>query len=103
LTASTVTAHAVHVMGRKIAFELLMLCDNITPQRAYELGLVNRVVPDGQQLETAMGMAETIAKWNPEFVGQTKRTFHRAASMPIDQALEMARDISVMMARLPQS
>jgi hypothetical protein len=50
-----------------------------------------------------MGMAETIAKWNPEFVGQTKRTFHRAASMRIDQALEMARDISVMMARLPQS
>ena len=34
LTASTVTAHAVHVMGRKIAFELLMLCENITPQRA---------------------------------------------------------------------
>ena len=30
LTASTVTAHAVHVMGRKIAFELLMLCENIT-------------------------------------------------------------------------
>ena len=69
-------------MGRKIAFELLMLCENITPQRAYELGLVNRVVPDGQQLETALGMAEVIAKWNPEFVGQTKRTFHRAAGEP---------------------
>lgn len=103
LTASTVTAHAVHVMGRKIAFELLMLCENITPQRAYELGLVNRVVPDGQHLEAAMGMAEIIAKWNPEFVGQTKRTFHRAASLDIEQALEMARDVSVMMGRLPQA
>jgi enoyl-CoA hydratase len=103
LTASTVTAHAVHVMGRKIAFELLMLCENITPQRAYELGLVNRVVPEGQHLEGAMGMAEIIAKWTPEFVGQTKRTFHRAASLNIEQALDMARDISVMMARLPQT
>lgn len=102
LTASTVTAHAVHVMGRKIAFELLTLCENITPQRAYELGLVNRVVPDDQLLPTAMGMAEIIAKWNPEFVGQTKRTFNRAASLDIEQALEMARDISVVMARLPQ-
>jgi enoyl-CoA hydratase/carnithine racemase len=101
LTASTVTAHAVHVMGRKIAFELLTLCENITPQRAYELGLVNRVVPDNQLLQAALGMAEIIAKWNPEFVGQTKRTFHRAASLDIDQALDMARDISVMMARLP--
>jgi enoyl-CoA hydratase/carnithine racemase len=103
LTASTVTAHAVHVMGRKIAFELLMLCENIAPQRAYELGLVNRVVPDGQQLETALGLAEIITKWNPEFVGQTKRTFHRAASLDIEQALDMARDVSVLMARLPQT
>jgi len=101
LTASTVTAHAVHVMGRKIAFELLTLCENITPQRAYELGLVNRVVPDDQLLPAALAMAEIIAKWNPEFVGQTKRTFHRAASLDIEQALDMARDISVMMARLP--
>jgi enoyl-CoA hydratase/carnithine racemase len=101
LTASTVTAHAVHVMGRKIAFELLMLCENITPQRAYELGLVNRVVPDDQLLPAALAMAEIIAKWNPEFVGQTKRTFHRAASLDMDEALEMARDVSVMMARLP--
>jgi enoyl-CoA hydratase/carnithine racemase len=102
LTASTVTAHAVHVMGRKIAFELLMLCENITPQRAYELGLVNRVVPDGHQLEAALGMAEIIATWNPEFVSQTKRTFHRAASLEFEQAMDMARDVSVMMARLPQ-
>lgn len=103
LTASTVTAHAVHVMGRKIAFELLTLCENITPQRAYELGLVNRVVPDDQLLPAALAMAEIIAKWNPEFVGQTKRTFHRAASLDIEQALEMARDISVVMTRLPQA
>jgi len=101
LTASTVTAHAVHVMGRKTAFELLTLCENIMPQRAYELGLVNRVVPDDQLLPAALAMAETIARWNTEFVGQTKRTFHRAASLDLDQALEMARDISVMMARLP--
>jgi enoyl-CoA hydratase/carnithine racemase len=88
-------------MGRKIAFELLMLCENIMPQRAYELGLVNRVVPDDQLLPAALAMAEIIAKWNPEFVGHTKRTFHRAASLDIEQALEMARDVSVMMARLP--
>jgi enoyl-CoA hydratase/carnithine racemase len=103
LTASTVTAHAVHVMGRKIAFELLTLCENIMPQRAYELGLVNRVVPDDQLLPAALAMAETIAQWNTEFVAQTKRTFHRAASLDIEQALEMAGDISVLMARLPRT
>lgn len=102
LTASTVSAHAAHVMSKKIALELLLLCENIVPQRAYELGLVNRVVANEQLQLAALTMAETIAKWNGEFVAQTKRTFHRAASLDIEQAMEMARDISVMMARLPQ-
>ncbi|MGE0577742.1 MAG: enoyl-CoA hydratase/isomerase family protein [Reyranella sp.] len=102
LTASTVSAHAAHVMSKKIALELLLLCENITPQRAYELGLVNRVVANDQLQTAALAMAETIAKWNGEFVAQTKRTFHRAASLDIEQAMEMARDISVLMARLPQ-
>ena len=38
LTATTVTAQAVHLMGRKVAFELLTLCDNMLPGRAYNLG-----------------------------------------------------------------
>jgi enoyl-CoA hydratase len=102
LTASTVTAQAVHLMSRKIAFELLTLCENMTPHRAYELGLVNRVVPDDKLMDEAMGMAEKLAGWNQEYLVQTKRTFHRAASLPPEQALEMARDISVMMGRLPK-
>ncbi len=102
LTASTVTAQAVHLMSRKIAFELLTLCENMMPQRAYELGLVNRVVPDDKLIGEAMALAEKLAGWNPEYLGQTKRTFHRAASLTLDQALEMARDIAVMMGRLPK-
>lgn len=101
LTASTVTAHAVHLMGRKVAFELLTLCDNLAPPRAYELGLVNRIVPDDQLMPAALAMAEIIAQWPTEFVGQTKRTFHRATALDMDKALDMARDISVMMGRLP--
>jgi enoyl-CoA hydratase/carnithine racemase len=102
LTASTVTAHAVHLMGRRVAFELLTLCENMMPQRAYELGLVNRVVPDDKLLDEATAIAEKLAGWNQEFLWQTKRTFHRAAAMAPEQALEMARDIAVMMGRFPK-
>jgi enoyl-CoA hydratase/carnithine racemase len=102
LTASTVTAQAVHLMGRKIAFELLTLCENMMPQRAFELGMVNRVVPDDKLLDAAMAMAEKLAGWNQEFLTQTKRTFHRAAALAPEPALEMARDIAVMMGRFPQ-
>ncbi|MGE0221626.1 MAG: enoyl-CoA hydratase/isomerase family protein [Acetobacteraceae bacterium] len=102
LTATTVTAHAVHLMGKKVAFELLTLCDNMLPQRAMELGLVNRVVPDDRLLDEAMAMAEKLCGWNPEFLTQTKRTFYRAAAMHPEQALEMARDVAVMMGRIPK-
>jgi enoyl-CoA hydratase len=88
-------------MGRKVAFELLTLCDNMLPQRAYELGLVNRVVPDAGLLDAAMAMAEKLTGWNPEFLTQTKRTFHRAVALAPEQALEMARDVALMMGRIP--
>jgi enoyl-CoA hydratase/carnithine racemase len=81
---------------------LLTLCENMLPERAFELGLVNRVVPGERLMDEAMGMGEKLAGWNPEFLRQTKRTFHRAASMDLEQALEMARDISVMMGRFPK-
>ena len=102
LTATTVTAQAVHLMGRKVAFELLTLCDNMMPQRAFELGLVNRVVPDDRLMEEAMAMAEKLAGWNKEFLWQTKRTFQRATSLNMEQALELARDVSIMMGRIPK-
>lgn len=103
LAATSVTAQAVHLMGRKVAFELVTLCENMLPQRAYELGMVNRVVPDDQLMPTAMTMAEKLASWNPDFLWHTKRTFHRAASMPIEQGLEMARDAAIMMGRMPKA
>ena len=101
MAASTVTAHFVHLAGRKIAFELLTLCENITPERAYELGLVNRVVPDAKLLDEAMAMAERLAGWDKDALWQTKRTFQRATALSPEQSLEMARDIAVMMGRFP--
>ncbi len=102
LAATSVTAHAVHLMGRKVAFELLTLCENMMPQRAYELGMVNRVVPDDKLLDEAMAIAEKLAGWNLEQLTQTKRTFHRAISLSPEQALEMARDVAIMLGRFPK-
>ncbi len=102
LAATSVTAHAVHLLGRKVAFEMLTLCENMEPKRAYDLGMVNRVVADTALLDTAITMAETLAAFPPDALWQTKRTFTRAAMMHPEQALEMARDVAVMMGRIPE-
>jgi len=61
----------------KLAMELLLLGGSIDARRAYEAGLVNRVVPVGQQLAVARELAAQIAANAPlvttllkRFVGQ---------------------------------
>lgn len=46
---------------RAIALEILATGDPITARRAYEIGLINRVVPPGEVLEAAKTLARAIA------------------------------------------
>jgi len=48
-------------MPHAIALELIATGDRIGAKRAYELGFVNRVVPDGQEMTEAVRLAEAIA------------------------------------------
>jgi enoyl-CoA hydratase len=48
-----------------------------------------------------MTMAERLAGWNKLQLWQTKRVFQRSLAMDMDKALELARDVSVMMGRVP--
>jgi enoyl-CoA hydratase len=46
---------------RAIALELIATGDRIGAKRAYDLGFVNRVVPDGEERAEALKLAEAIA------------------------------------------
>ncbi len=48
-------------MQYKAGLEWLMTGDAMSAQRAYEIGLINRVVPKGQALDAAMEIAARIA------------------------------------------
>lgn len=61
----------------KVAMELMLLGDEISAERMYQVGFVNKVVPPGAQLEAALGYAQRLAGNAPlvvellrEFVGQ---------------------------------
>lgn len=57
---------------QKIAMELLLLGDPISGERAYQAGLVNRIVPVGQHVTAAKDMARSIAANAPLVVGMLK-------------------------------
>src|SRR5690606_23924680 len=94
---AVVLANLVRLVGRKAAFELVMVGEHISAARALELGLVNRVLPDDALLDGAMQIAATLAAASPDAVMATKRLFHRVAGMPLLPALEVARDANIIM------
>jgi enoyl-CoA hydratase/carnithine racemase len=55
-----------------IALEMTLTGDSIDAERAYQLGLVNAVVPPGEVLATAISFAERIALNGPLAVRVTK-------------------------------
>lgn len=54
------------------ALEITLLGENITAQRAFELGLVNRVVAQADVLDTALDLAERLANNGPLALKMTK-------------------------------
>ncbi|MEM7253060.1 MAG: enoyl-CoA hydratase/isomerase family protein [Pseudomonadota bacterium] len=97
LAATAVSPPLVHQIGRKAAFELLTLCENVGPDRALELGMINHVVPDAELGARAMAIAQQLAGFEPLAVSLTKETIRRAADLSLPDALTMARDHSLAM------
>lgn len=58
---------------RKVAMEMILTGEPVSARRAYELGLVNRVVPQDQVVEAAVALAETICGNAPLAVQAAKR------------------------------
>jgi enoyl-CoA hydratase len=61
-----------------LALEIAMTGEFINASRAAEWGLVNRVVPPAELLETALALAATIAANGPLAVAMTKKLVRRA-------------------------
>jgi len=68
-----------------IALEMLLTGDPITAQRAAELGLVNRITPEGGALEGALELARTIAANGPLAVAITKQIARSAPDWSFDE------------------
>lgn len=59
------TQRLVHYVGKTKALELMLTADMIDAQEAYRLGLVNAVVPQGEEVAHARAMIEKTATKAP--------------------------------------
>lgn len=53
------------LVGKGVAMEILLTGDMVNAQRAYEIGLVNRVVPAAELMTEARKLAQTLASKAP--------------------------------------
>jgi enoyl-CoA hydratase/carnithine racemase len=88
-------------VGRKQAMEMLLLGEMIDAARAELFGLVNRVVPDGEVMESALEMAGAIASKSPHVLRIGKEAFYAQAEMGMRDAYDYAAQVMAenMMAR----
>ncbi|MBI1397322.1 MAG: enoyl-CoA hydratase/isomerase family protein [Betaproteobacteria bacterium] len=70
--------------------ELSLLGDLITGQRAYEMGLLNRLVPQDEVLDTAVELAARLARLPSTAMRLTKERFRRLSQPGFDAALDAA-------------
>ncbi len=88
-------------LSRKHAMEMLLLGETVTAENALRIGLVNRVVTEGEALAQAEMMARAIASKSPLTVSIGKRAFYEQAEMTLDEAYRHASRVMVenMLAR----
>ena len=88
-------------IGYAVAAEMLLTGEDLTAQRAHELGLVNHVVPDGTALDKAREIAHRIARNGPLAVQGILATLRETEAMPETDAftIEMKHGGKVMQSK----
>ena len=71
------TQRLPRLVGDAKAVEMNLIGDAIRAEEAFEYGLVNRVLPDHELFDTALGYARRLAEQAPLAVEQIKKVSHR--------------------------
>ena len=83
------TQRLARLVGMGMAKQLLYTARNIDAAEALRIGLVNAVVPQAELLDTAVKMANNVAKNAPIAVRACKKAVNEGMQVSIDKAVEI--------------
>jgi enoyl-CoA hydratase len=87
------TQRLPRLVGYGKALQLILSGEPIDGISAYEIGLLDEVVPAAQLRERTMEVARTIAEKSPVTLGIAKRAIRAAYELPLSAGLEQERDL----------
>jgi 2-(1,2-epoxy-1,2-dihydrophenyl)acetyl-CoA isomerase len=79
--------------GKARALEMALLGEPLPAERALEWGLINRVVPDGELMAEARGLAERLAQGPTRSYANSKRALNNSFLKIMDEQLDLEADI----------
>lgn len=91
------TQRLPRLVGRNIAKEIVLTGEMISAQRAYEIGLVNRVVPREDLMETAREIARKILEKGPVAVRTAKSVMNRGIDLDLESACALEANAFAVM------
>ncbi|QIG80808.1 enoyl-CoA hydratase/isomerase family protein [Stakelama tenebrarum] len=84
-------APLIHMIPQRIMMEIILTGKPITAQRAYEIGLVNRIAEPANLMEEAIALAKDVLEGAPLSVKAGRETVMLATEMGRAAALQAAR------------
>lgn len=76
------------LIGATKAFELMLSAEKLSSKEAFDLGIVNKLVPQEKVLEEAMTWAKQLAQGPTKAFGLTKRAVNAAIFPDLEERLE---------------
>jgi len=78
---------------RKAAMEMLLTGDMVPAEKAAQIGLINRVVPAGEERKAALALAHQIASKSLHVVKIGKQAFYRQLELGLAEAYAYASEV----------
>ncbi len=97
--AAVNTPILTHLAGPRVALEFAMLGEFIEAPRLHQMGLINRLAADAEELtRIEVDFVAALVALDPHAVALTKETHRAAASMPLEDALVMGKHLNALLA-----
>ena len=95
LFCSTPAVALSRTLAPKHAMEMLLTGALIDAETAQRIGLINRIVANGEAAHAARALAESIASKSPAALRIGKRAFRDQSLLPLDEAYACAANVMV--------
>ncbi len=99
--AAVCTPILARLTGPRLGLEFALFGEEIAAERLYAAGLINRLAEDAADLaRIEAAFVARLAALDPRAVKMTRDTFRAAETMPLDNALDMGRQLNQMIGAL---